>query len=48
MKTIIYKSLTYASVTWIVIKRDREQINTFERKMYRKMLGPVCDNEKEN
>jgi hypothetical protein len=28
--------------------RDRQQINIFERKLYRRILGPVCDNEKEN
>ena len=40
--------LTYASETWILTKRDRKQINIFERKVYRKILGPVHDNEKEN
>jgi hypothetical protein len=29
-------------------ERDRKQLNIFERKMYRRILGPVCDNEKEN
>jgi len=29
-------------------KRDRKQLNIFERKVYRKILGPVYDNEKEN
>ena len=28
--TIIVKSLTYASETWILTKRDRKQINIFE------------------
>jgi hypothetical protein len=28
--------------------RDIKQINIFERKMYRRILGPVHDNEKEN
>jgi len=28
--------------------RDRKQINIFERKVYRRILGPVYDNEKEN
>jgi hypothetical protein len=45
--TIIDKTLTYASETWILTKRDRKQINIFERKMYRRILGPVYDNEKE-
>jgi hypothetical protein len=30
------------------MKRDGKQLNIFERKMYRRILGPECDNEKEN
>jgi hypothetical protein len=29
-------------------KRDRKQINIFERKVDRRILGPVYDSEKEN
>jgi hypothetical protein len=29
-------------------KRDRKQLDIFERKVYRIILGPVYDNEKEN
>ena len=46
--TIIDKTLTYASETWILTKRERKQLNVFERKVYRRILGPVCDMEKEN
>jgi hypothetical protein len=46
--TIIDKTLTRASERWILTKRDRKQTNTFERKVYRRILGPVYDNEKEN
>ena len=46
--TIIDKTLTYASETWILTKRDRKQINIFERKMYRRILGQLHDNEKVN
>jgi hypothetical protein len=46
--TIKYKTLTYASETWILTKRDRKKISIFERKVYRRILGPVYDNEKEN
>ena len=46
--TIIDKTLTDAPETWILTKRDRNQINIFERKMYRRILGPVYDNEKES
>jgi hypothetical protein len=46
--TIIDKTLTYASETWTLTKRDVKQLNIFERKVYRRILGPVCDNEKES
>jgi hypothetical protein len=39
--------LTYASETWTLTKRDRKQFNIFERKVYRRILGAVYDNEKE-
>ena len=40
--------LTYASETWTLTKRDRKQLNVFESKVHRRILGPVYDNEKEN
>jgi hypothetical protein len=40
--------LTFASETLTLTKRDRKQLNIFERKVYRRILGPVHDNEKEN
>ena len=47
--TIIDKILTYASETWILTEREREreseQINVFEGKVYRRILGPVYDTE---
>jgi DNA-directed RNA polymerase subunit E'/Rpb7 len=46
--TIIDKTLTYASETWILTKRDRKQLNVFERKVYRRIVGTVYDSEKEN
>jgi hypothetical protein len=48
MNTIIDKTLTCASETWIRTKRNRRQINIFERKVYRRILDPVYDTEKEN
>jgi len=45
---VIDKTLTYASESWTLIKRGRKQLNIFERKGYRRILGPVYDNEKEN
>jgi hypothetical protein len=46
--TIIDKTLTYESETSTLTKRDRKQLNIFERKAYKRILGPVYDNEKEN
>jgi hypothetical protein len=46
--TIIDKTLTYASETSALTKRDRKQLNIFERKGCRRILGPIYDNEKEN
>ena len=46
--TIIDKTLTYALETSTLTKRDRKQLNIFEKKVYRRILGPVYDNEKEN
>ena len=45
---IIDKMLTYASETWTLTKRDREQLSRFERKVHWRILGPVYDNGKEN
>ena len=44
----IDKALTYASETRTLTKGNRNQLNVFERKVYRRILGPVYDNEKEN
>jgi len=46
--TTIDKTLTGASENWTVTKRHRKQLNVFERKVYRRILGPVYGNEKEN
>jgi hypothetical protein len=46
--TIIDKILTSASETWTLTMRDRKQLNVFERKVYRRILHPVYESEKEN
>ena len=47
LKSIIKdKTLTYASETWILTERDRKQMNIFERKVCRGILGPVYDMKK--
>jgi hypothetical protein len=40
--------LTHASETSTLTNRDRKQLNIFESKVYRRILDPVYDNEKEN
>jgi hypothetical protein len=45
---IIDRTSTYASETSTLTKRNRKQLNIFERKVYRRILGPVYDSEKEN
>jgi len=44
--TAIDKMLTNASETGTLTKRDRKQLNIFERKLYSRILGPVYYNEK--
>jgi hypothetical protein len=46
--TTIDKTLTYASETSTLTKRDRKQLNIFERKVCRRIPGIVYDNEKES
>ena len=46
--TTIDKTLAYASETWTLTNRDRKQLNIFERKVYRGILGPVYGKEKGN
>ena len=46
--TIIDKVLTYVSEMGPLTERGRKQFNVFERKVYRRVLGPVYDNEKES
>jgi hypothetical protein len=46
--TTINKTLTCASETGTLTERDRKQLNIFERKVYRRILYTVYDNEKGN
>jgi len=46
--TTIESTLRCASETGRVTDRDRKKMNIFERKVYRRVSGPVYDNEKEN
>jgi hypothetical protein len=46
--TVTHKTLTYASETSTITNGDRKKLNVFERKVCRRILGAVYDNEKEN
>ena len=41
------QNLTYVSGTPILSKWERKQLNVFERKLYRRILGTLYNNEKE-
>ena len=45
---IVYHVMYFSSETWTLTKRDRKQLDIFERQIYRRILDPVYDNEKEN
>lgn len=35
--------LTYACETWTLATKDSEILDTFERKVLRRIIGPICD-----
>lgn len=43
-KTLILPVLLYACETWAVSKKDEIKLETFERRILRKIYGPVCEN----
>ncbi|RZF39675.1 hypothetical protein LSTR_LSTR001196 [Laodelphax striatellus] len=42
-KTIIQPVLLYGSETWVLSKRNEGRLVIFERKVLRKIFGPVCE-----
>ena len=47
-KTLLYKTpirpvLTYGSETWVLSKQDEHRLSIFERKILRRIYGPVMD-----
>jgi hypothetical protein len=46
--TTIHKTLSYALEISTLTERDRKHLNILGRKLYRRILGPVYGNEKEN
>jgi len=43
--TTIDRTLTYALENWTLTERNRKRLNIFERKVYRRILCPVYENE---
>jgi sorting nexin-29 len=42
-KTLIRPVLTYSAECWATTKNDERQLDIFERKVLRRICGPVCD-----
>ena len=43
-KTLIRSVLTYASETWILTKDDERRLGVFERRILRRITGPIFEN----
>lgn len=43
-KTIVRPILTYGSETWTLLQEHEEQLRIFERKVLRRIYGPICEN----
>ena len=43
-KTIIRPTVTYAAETWTITANDERLLGGWERKILRKIFGPVCEN----
>jgi hypothetical protein len=44
-KTLIRSILTYGAETWVLSKQDEHRLSIFERKILRRIYGPVMEME---
>ena len=42
-KTLIKPVLMYGAETWVLSKADELRLGVFERKILRKIYGPICE-----
>jgi hypothetical protein len=42
-KTLIKPVLMYAAEAWVLSKADKARFGTFERKILRRIYGPICE-----
>lgn len=42
-RTILRPVVLYGGETWVMTKKEEEGLNTWERKVLRRIYGPVCD-----
>jgi hypothetical protein len=45
-RTLVRPVLAHAAETWTTTKNDERRPSIFERKIFRRMYGPICERER--